>query len=115
VSKVQNWPFSLGYAPTDYCCFGNYNQNRTVETRFGFKTELVNLIIKAYTDNIQVYVGIVLNRNSGMQLESNPFTRTLTDTSFISAASRKFTRTSANAYKNANANNDRGVLGDFLT
>jgi alpha-amylase len=115
VSKVQNWPFSLGYAPTDYCCFGNYNQNRTVETRFGFKTELVNLIIKAYTDNIQVYVGIVLNRNSGMQIESNPFTRTLTDTSFISAASRKFTRTSANAYINANANNDRGVLGDLLT
>jgi alpha-amylase len=115
LSKVQNWPFSLGYAPTDYCCFGNHNQNRTVETRFGFKTELVNLIIKADTDNIQVYVGIVLNRNSGMQLESNPFTRTLTDTSFISAASRKFTRTSANAYINANANNDRGVLGDFLT
>jgi alpha-amylase len=74
VSKVQNWPFSLGYAPTDYCCFGNYNQNRNVETRFGFKTELVNLIIKAYTDNNQVYVGIVLNHNSGMQLESNPFT-----------------------------------------
>jgi hypothetical protein len=50
-----------------------------------------------------------------MQLESNPFTGPQTDTNFTSAASRKFTRTSANAYINANANNDRGVLGDFLT
>lgn len=46
-----------------------------------------------------------------MQLESNPFTGPQTDTNFTSAASRKFTRTSANAYKNANANNDKGVLG----
>jgi hypothetical protein len=36
----------MGYDPTDYFDFGNYNQNGTIETRFGSKTELVNLITK---------------------------------------------------------------------
>jgi alpha-amylase len=45
----------MGYDPTDYFDFGNYNQNGTIETRFGSKTELVNLITKAHTENIQVY------------------------------------------------------------
>jgi alpha-amylase len=53
VSKAQNGPFSMGYDPTDYFDFGNYNQNGTIETRFGSKTELVNLITKAHTENIQ--------------------------------------------------------------
>jgi alpha-amylase len=72
VSKAQNGPFSMGYDPTDYFDFGNYNQNGTIETRFGSKTELVNLITKAHTENIQVYADIVLNHNSGGQLENNP-------------------------------------------
>jgi alpha-amylase len=59
VSKAQNGPFSMGYDPTDYFDFGNYNQNGTIETRFGSKTELVNLITKAHTENIQVYADIV--------------------------------------------------------
>jgi alpha-amylase len=58
VSKAQNGPFSMGYDPTDYFDFGNYNQNGTIETRFGSKTELVNLITKAHTENIQVYADI---------------------------------------------------------
>jgi alpha-amylase len=72
VSKAQNGPFSMGYDPTDYFDFGNYNQNGTIETRFGSKTELVNLITKAHTENIQVYADIVLNHNSGGQLENKP-------------------------------------------
>jgi alpha-amylase len=31
VSKAQNGPFSMGYDPTDYFDFGNYNQNGTIE------------------------------------------------------------------------------------
>jgi hypothetical protein len=38
------------------------------------KTELVNLITKAHSENIQVYADIVLNHNSGGQLENNPYT-----------------------------------------
>jgi alpha-amylase len=65
----------MGYDPTDYFDFGNYNQNGTIETRFGSKTELVNLITKAHTENIQVYADIVLNHNSG-QLENNLYRNT---------------------------------------
>jgi alpha-amylase len=45
--KAQNISF-LWVDPTDYFDFGNYNQNGTIETRFGSKTELVNLITKQY-------------------------------------------------------------------
>ena len=37
-SKAQNGAFSMGYDPTDYFDFGDYNQNGSVETRFGSKT-----------------------------------------------------------------------------
>jgi alpha-amylase len=69
-------PIFYGYDPTDYFDFGNYNQNGTIETRFGSKTELVNLITKAHTENIQVYADIVLNHNSGGQLENNLYRNT---------------------------------------
>lgn len=77
VSKAQNGPFSMGYDPTDYFDFGDYNQNGTVETRFGSKTELVNLITKAHTENMKVYADIVINHNSGGQSEANLFTGTI--------------------------------------
>jgi alpha-amylase len=34
-SKAQNGAYSMGYDPTDYYDFGNFNQNGSVETRFG--------------------------------------------------------------------------------
>ena len=113
VSKAQNGPFSMGYDPTDYFDFGDYNQNGTIETRFGSKTELVSLITKAHTEDMQVYADIVLNHNSGGQLESNPFTGTQTYTNFTGIASGKFPRTSADFYKNAYGNNDEGAFGGF--
>jgi alpha-amylase len=113
VSKAQNGPFSMGYDPTDYFDFDNYNQNGTKETRFGSKTELVNLISKAHSENIQVYADIVLNHNSGGQLENNPYTGTQTYTDFSGVASGKFPRTSADFYKKAYANNDELVFGGF--
>jgi len=53
-SKAQNGPLSMGYDPTDYYDFGNFNQNGTVETRFGSRTELEALITKAHAENMQV-------------------------------------------------------------
>jgi alpha-amylase len=50
---------------------------------------------------------MVLNHNSGGQLESNPFTGTQTYTNFT-VASGKFPRTSADFIKNAYGNNDEG-------
>jgi alpha-amylase len=87
VSKAQNGPFSMGYDPTDYFDFGNYNQNGTIETRFGSKTELVNLITKAHTENIHMQT---LSLTSGGQLENNPYTGTQTYTNFTGVAPENF-------------------------
>jgi alpha-amylase len=93
---------------TDYFDFGNYNQNGTTETRFGSKTELVSLISKAHSENIQVYADIVLNHNSGGQLENNPYTGTQTYTDFTGVASGKFQEQAI--FIKTHTNNDEGVF-----
>jgi alpha-amylase len=113
VSKAQNGAFSMGYDPTDYFDFGDYNQNGSVETRFGSKTELVDLITKAHTENIKVYADIVINHNSGGASEANPFTGTNTWTNFNGVASGKFKRSYNDFYKNSYGNNDEGAFGGF--
>jgi alpha-amylase len=113
VSKAQNGAFSMGYDPTDYFDFGDFNQNGTVETRFGSKTELTSLITNAHNQNMQVYADIVINHNSGGQLEANPFTGTNTYTNFNGVASGKFKRTYNDFYKNSYAVSDEGSFGGF--
>ncbi|VXC38675.1 Alpha-amylase [Flavobacterium sp. 9AF] len=112
-SKAQNGAYSMGYDPTDYYDFGNYNQNGSVETRFGSKTELTSLITAAHNENMKVYADIVINHNSGGQLENNPYTGTQTWTNFSGVASGKFQRSYHDFYKNAYGNNDEGSFGGF--
>lgn len=112
-SKAQNGPFSMGYDPTDYFDFGDYNQNGTVETRFGSKTELTNLITAAHNQNMKVYADIVLNHNSGGALENNQYTGGQTWTDFTGVASGKFKRTQHDFHANWVHSNDLGVFGGF--
>ncbi|WP_223599945.1 alpha-amylase [Chryseobacterium sp. GVT01B] len=112
-SKAQNGAYSMGYDPTDYYDFGNFNQNGSVETRFGSRTELEALITKAHAESMQVYADIVINHNSGGQSEANPFTGTNTWTDFSGVASGKFQRNYNDFYKNAYGNNDEGAFGGF--
>ncbi|WP_336958146.1 alpha-amylase [Chryseobacterium contaminans] len=112
-SKAQNGAYSMGYDPTDYYDFGNFNQNGSTETRFGSRTELEALITKAHAENMQVYADIVINHNSGGQSEANPFTGTNTWTNFSGVASGKFQRNYNDFYKNAYGNNDEGAFGGF--
>ncbi|REC47922.1 alpha-amylase [Chryseobacterium pennipullorum] len=112
-SKAQNGAYSMGYDPTDYYDFGDLNQNGTVETRFGSRAELEELITKAHAENMQVYADIVINHNSGGQSEANPYTGTNTWTNFSGVASGKFTRNYNDFYKNAYGNNDEGSFGGF--
>jgi alpha-amylase len=76
----------MRYDPTDYLDFGDFNQNGSVETRFGSKTELVNLITKAHAKNTKVYADIVINHNNEGASESNPFTGTNTWINFTAVA-----------------------------
>ncbi|MTI22438.1 alpha-amylase [Fulvivirga sp. RKSG066] len=112
VSKAQNGPFSMGYDPADYFDFGEYNQHGSIETRFGSKIELQSLINQAHNYNIDVYADIVLNHNSGGDLESNPYTGTNTYTDF-NPASGKFYRSAGDFHPNNYVNNDEGVFGGF--
>lgn len=112
VSKAMNGPYSMGYDPADYFDLGEYDQNGSVETRFGSKAELINLINSAHNYDIEVYADIVLNHNSGGDLEYNPYTGTSTYTSFT-PASGKFYRSASDFHPNSYAYNDEGVFGGF--
>ncbi len=112
-AKAQNGPYSMGYDPTDYFDLGQYNQNGTVETRFGSKAELLALIQAAHNENMKVYADIVINHNSGGQLESNQYTGTNTWTDFSGVASGKFLRSQHDFHPNWVHGNDEGVFGGF--
>ncbi|MDO4229244.1 MAG: alpha-amylase [Capnocytophaga sp.] len=70
-SKGQSGGYSMGYDPSDYFDFGEYNQHGTIETRFGSRAELENLITKAHANQLEVIADIVLGHNSGGGLEYN--------------------------------------------
>lgn len=112
-SKAQNGSYSMGYDPCDYYDFGDYNQNGTTETRFGSKAELLDLISTAHTNNVKVFADIVINHNSGGQLEYNIYTGTSTWTDFTGIASGKFPRTQHDFHPNNFHSNDWGAFGGY--
>lgn len=87
-SKGMSGGYSMGYDPMDYFDFGEYDQMGTVKTRFGSRAELESLISKAHGQGIQVIADIVLNHNSGGQLEYNPYRNKDTYTLFRPASGR---------------------------
>jgi alpha-amylase len=112
-TKGQNGAYSMGYDPTDYFDFGNYNQNGSIETRFGSKNELIHLITTAHNYGIKVFADIVLNHNSGGQSEYNYFTQTNTWTDFSQVASGKFKRSQYDFHPNDYHSSDSGSFGGF--
>ena len=111
-SKAQNGPFSMGYDPFDYFDFGEYNQMGSIETRFGSRTELENMVDAAHNEGLNVIADIVLNHNSGANLEANPFTGTNTWTDF-QPLSGKFNRSYYDFHPNDMASSDAGYFGGF--
>jgi alpha-amylase len=89
-SKGMSGGYSMGYDPMDYFDFGNYNQMGTTETRFGSRVELESLISTAHKVGIQVIADIVLNHNSGGEIESNPYRNKNTYTLFRPKSGRFF-------------------------
>ena len=103
-SKGQSGGYSMGYDPSDYFDFGNLDQHGTVETRFGSRTELENLISNAHDNNLEVIADIVLNHNSGGGEEYNPYRDALTYTNFDEQngnASGLFNRSYEDFYPNS--------------
>ncbi len=66
---------SMGYDPMDYFDVGEFSQrgDSNVETRFGSRSELENLINLSHQNGIEVIADIVMGHNSGGGLQTNPF------------------------------------------
>ncbi|MFN7495542.1 MAG: alpha-amylase family glycosyl hydrolase [Cyclobacteriaceae bacterium] len=66
--------YDMGYGIFDLYDLGNYNQKGTVETRFGSRSELEQMISTMHSNQIDVYADIVLNHlyTSDDQDEANP-------------------------------------------
>ncbi len=71
--KGASGEFSMGYDPSDYFDLGEFNQQGTIETRFGSRAELESLIQKSHDNNIEVIADIVMGHNSGGGLQYNPY------------------------------------------
>ena len=72
-SKGASGGFSMGYDPSDYFDFGEYDQHGSVKTRFGSRAELENLISIAHENGLQVIADIVINHNNGGGEQINPY------------------------------------------
>jgi alpha-amylase len=60
---------SMGYDPYDYYDLGDVNQKNSVETWFGSRQALEELIKEAHKFNMQVYADMVLNHTNGADEE----------------------------------------------
>ncbi|MCM5661914.1 alpha-amylase [Galbibacter mesophilus] len=112
-TKGQSGGYSMGYDPSDYFDFGEYEQHGTVETRFGSRSELENLIDKAHAEDLEVIADIVINHNSGGGEEFNPYRDKNTYTLFNEEngnASGMFNRNYENFYPNSTSDYDDGSL-----
>ena len=116
-TKGASGGYSMGYDPSDYFDFGDYDQHGTTKTRFGSRAELENLISKAHEKGLQVIADIVINHCNGGGEEINPYknnekTETLFDKTHGNA-SEKFNRNYEHFHPNAIEASDEGG-GFFL-
>ncbi|MAO38096.1 MAG: alpha-amylase [Zunongwangia sp.] len=112
-SKGQSGGYSMGYDPSDYYDFGEYDQHGTIPTRFGTREDLEQMISVAHDNDIEVIADMVLNHNSGGGLEYNPYREKETYTLFDEThgnASGMFNRNYEDFYPNSVSNYDPGSL-----
>lgn len=57
--------WDMGYGIKDYYDLGNFNQNGSIRTRHGNRTQLENAIAAMHTQGLQVMADIVLNHRGG--------------------------------------------------
>ncbi len=107
--------FSMGYDPMDYFDVGEFSQrgSDSVETRFGSRQELENLIQKSHDNDIEVIADIVMGHNSGGGLQYNPYRDAEVFSLFNEEngnASGKFNRNFEHYHPNGIVDSDEGAL-----
>jgi alpha-amylase len=63
--KGQGGGFSMGYDPYDHYDFGEFNQQGSIETRFGSRQELINAIAAFHNTGMQVFADAVMGHMNG--------------------------------------------------
>jgi alpha-amylase len=73
-SKGNFGIYDMGYGIFDHYDLGNYTQKGSTETRFGSRTELINMVNALHAQGIDVYADMVLNHiyTDAGQEQSNP-------------------------------------------
>ena len=112
VSKGESGQYSMGYDPYDYFDFGQYNQKGTTETRFGSYTELKSLLNNAKAKGFKLIADIILNHNSGGDLEYSPYATKSNYTKFT-PLSGKFNRNYEDFHPSGVDTKDEDQFGGF--
>lgn len=73
-SKGNFGIYDMGYGIFDHYDLGNYDQKGSVETRFGSRSELINMVNTMHSHGIEVYADIILNHiyTGQSEEEANP-------------------------------------------
>ncbi|NJF25767.1 alpha-amylase [Thermococcus sp. Bubb.Bath] len=111
--KGASGGYSMGYDPYDFFDLGQYYQKGTVDTRFGSKQELVNMIKTAHAYGIKVIADIVINHRSGGDKEWDPYTNSYTWTDFSKVASGKYKAHYMDFHPDNYSTSDEGTFGGF--
>ena len=112
ISKGQSGGFSMGYDPFDYFDFGQYDQMGTTETRFGSFSELSSLLTNAKAKGFKLIADIVINHNSGGDLEFSPYSGKSYYTKFT-PKSGKFNRSYEDFHPSGVDAKDEDIFGGF--
>lgn len=104
---------SMGYDPYDYYDLGEFDQKGSMKTWFGSKWELLNLIRTAHKYEMRVIADMVINHNSGADVqEVNPLTEQSRWTRYT-PRSGKFLRNWECFHPNRYENWDENTFGDM--
>lgn len=71
--KGNSGAYDMGYGIYDHFDAGEFNQNGSVETRFGSRTELEQAIAAYHTRGMEVICDVVWNHTMGGSAEYNPY------------------------------------------
>jgi alpha-amylase len=105
---------SMGYDPYDYYDLGEYDQKGRVETWFGSKQALLDLIHLAHENKLTVIADMVINHNNGADAkEENPIDKEYRWTLFNQAKSGKFLRDWKSFHPSSYETWDGATFGDM--
>ncbi len=114
VAKTQSGDIARGgYEPYDYYDLGQYNQKGAVQTRYGSRAELEQLIQAANDAGIGTIADVVINHRVGGFPENNTFTGTVTNTNFMEVLSGKLKMNYTDFWPNKYGTGDRFQYGSL--